>query len=269
MILEAVFKEEEAVKADFGVVHHVNKVDASFVANALKGTASGSAVAMTDVSPLEHNIGVKLASDTVTDFSSVTLTKYGRNLFNTNWTMINSKVLDATTGLPKDWAASWCITDFLPIEENGFSVGQTYTASRNIGVESYPICLYDKDKNFISSHQARYHYTNETAVFTIPENCKYIRLSIIVANMNDAMVVLGNYPTIPQLNESCPFEVYKNAEVYSANEDGSVQGIIGNGESMTLATGTEGVTITAEYNRDLNKAFESLVNAIISLGGNV
>ncbi len=36
--------------------------DVSLLANALKGTASGAAVSMTDVSPLEHEIGVKLAS---------------------------------------------------------------------------------------------------------------------------------------------------------------------------------------------------------------
>lgn len=37
-------------------------LSASSVANALKGKVSGSAVAMTDVSPLEHNIGVKVSS---------------------------------------------------------------------------------------------------------------------------------------------------------------------------------------------------------------
>lgn len=36
--------------------------DVSLLANALKGTASGAAVSMTDVSPLGHEIGVKLAS---------------------------------------------------------------------------------------------------------------------------------------------------------------------------------------------------------------
>ena len=38
---------------------------------------------------------------------------------------------------------------------------------------------------------------------------------------------------------------------------------------MTLLTDTEGVTIEAEYNKDTNKVIESLVQAIISLGGNV
>jgi hypothetical protein len=37
---------------------------------------------------------------------------------------------------------------------------------------------------------------------------------------------------------------------------------------MTLVA-DNGTTITAEYNKDTNKVIESLVNAIISLGGNV
>jgi hypothetical protein len=39
--------------------------------------------------------------------------------------------------------------------------------------------------------------------------------------------------------------------------------------STRLYTDTEGVTIDAEYNRDVNKAFAELTNALISLGGNV
>lgn len=39
--------------------------------------------------------------------------------------------------------------------------------------------------------------------------------------------------------------------------------------TTTLYSDTSGVLIEAEYNRDLNKAFKELYNAIISLGGNV
>ena len=45
--------------------------DYSIVANALKGKAIGEAVSMTDVSPLEHNIGVKLASKNIVDIKQM------------------------------------------------------------------------------------------------------------------------------------------------------------------------------------------------------
>ena len=80
MILEAVFKEEAEMKADFGSGFPIGgKADYSIVANALKCTVSGEAVSITDVSPLEHNIGVKLSSDTIKDFTSVILIQYGEN----------------------------------------------------------------------------------------------------------------------------------------------------------------------------------------------
>ena len=64
------------------------------------------------------------------------------------------------------------------------------------------------------------------------------------------------------------FEEYKEPTTYTADENGNVQGITASGETMTLVA-ESGTTITAEYNKDTNKAFESLVNAIISLGGKV
>ena len=68
MIIDAVFKEEEALNADFGVLSKGEKgdkgdagvVDYSFVANALKGSASGNPIVLSDVSPLPHEIKVKL-----------------------------------------------------------------------------------------------------------------------------------------------------------------------------------------------------------------
>ena len=54
---------------------------------------------------------------------------------------------------------------------------------------------------------------------------------------------------------------------YFVGEDGKVDGIISS--EMTLMSDTEGAVLECEYNRDINKAFEEMCNAIISLGGNV
>lgn len=66
MIIDAVFKEEEAMKADFGVVNVVRgggkcECDYSILANALKGSANGNPIVLTDVSPLEHELKVNLS----------------------------------------------------------------------------------------------------------------------------------------------------------------------------------------------------------------
>ena len=56
---------------------------------------------------------------------------------------------------------------------------------------------------------------------------------------------------------------------YIPNADGTVEGVTSLYPTTTLSTNTDGVIIDCEYNRDINKAFAELQQAIISLGGNV
>jgi len=56
---------------------------------------------------------------------------------------------------------------------------------------------------------------------------------------------------------------------YTVAADGTVKGVNSIYPNITLTTDTHGALISAEYNRDLNKAFAELYNAIISMGGNV
>jgi hypothetical protein len=51
--------------------------------------------------------------------------------------------------------------------------------------------------------------------------------------------------------------------------DGTVEGVKSQYPTTTLMTDTEGVMIEAEYNRDLNKAYQALADAIVALGGAV
>ena len=71
------------------------------------------------------------------------------------------------------------------------------------------------------------------------------------------------------LSSDSEYEPYKEPITYTPNTDGTVEGITSLYPVTTLLTDTAGVIVDCEYNRDLNKAFEELTNAIISLGGNV
>ena len=53
-------------------------------ANALKGSKSGSAILIDDISPVTHEMGVKLSSDTVTDLTAVKVNTYGKNFIDIN-----------------------------------------------------------------------------------------------------------------------------------------------------------------------------------------
>jgi hypothetical protein len=56
---------------------------------------------------------------------------------------------------------------------------------------------------------------------------------------------------------------------HSVNINGTVDNMVSFLPTTILTTNSASVTINVEYNRDINKAFEELYNAIISLGGNV
>lgn len=58
-------------------------------------------------------------------------------------------------------------------------------------------------------------------------------------------------------------------EAFPVKADGTVSGVYPIYPATTLMTDKSGVIIECEYNRDLNKAFTELYNAIISMGGNI
>ena len=57
------------------------------------------------------------------------------------------------------------------------------------------------------------------------------------------------------------YEPYKAPETVPVNADGTAI-VVGKGESITLSTDAEGATISADYNRDINKAFAELLAKI-------
>lgn len=58
-------------------------------------------------------------------------------------------------------------------------------------------------------------------------------------------------------------------EDYTPTADGTVNGVTSLYPCTNLSTDMDGIVIDCEYNRDINKAFAELQQAIISLGGNV
>lgn len=65
-----------------------------------------------------------------------------------------------------------------------------------------------------------------------------------------------------------PYEPYQG-QAYTPTADGTVEDVTSISPDMTLLTDTAGITIDCEYNRDINKAFAELQQAIISSGGNI
>ena len=65
------------------------------------------------------------------------------------------------------------------------------------------------------------------------------------------------------------YESYKESTTHIPNADGTVEDVISVYPTTTLIPNPSGVIVDCEYNKDINKAFAELTQAIISLGGNV
>ena len=236
-----------------------NKAVSAGAANALKGTASGTLVAMKDVSPLEHPIGVKLSSDTVTAFSSVTLKKYGKNL------LVNTiPTTDFANGtkVVKNQDGSLTVTkragDLISLFSEPFYLPKgTYTFSNGLGRDTVqsglnPVYLVLYEGATTNTFATLYSYDKST----ISLESGYYRIRLY----GPADVEFDTFTIRPmiELGETATeYEPYKEPETVPVKQDGTAS-IIGKGEGITLMTDTDGVTITAEYNRDVNKALADL-----------
>lgn len=318
----------------------------NLVANALKGNKSGNPIAIPDVSPLPHEIKVKLSG-----FSVEEVFKYDENsgveagFLYTDITESGVYVVKSVTydeygdstyitfegGVTAE--ANWLDGDPFAVGDVVFVEveGETYSFSVLHGatVQKYGINLFDQETFFRNNGfelQADGSWIGKRlfkSAFTPPVQIKgsmYIRLKGKNISAYNPFYLTVNYVeggqstacTLPKSmtkmedfsfatradktvkniywNYSgtggsdglsgeyyikdvifsyadAPYEPYTGEQETLTATDGNLS-ILGNGESMTLI-GEEGVTMEAEYNRDINKAFAELQNAIISLGGNV
>lgn len=104
------------------------------------------------------------------------------------------------------------------------------------------------------------YYTYDTQYFTEMQFYKSDVTKPIYIDLDSVMLEASHTTT--------EYEPYVGAE-YTPNADGTVDGVSSIYPNTNLTTDTEGVLIDCEYNRDINKAFAELQQAIISLGGNI
>lgn len=247
-------------------VFRAGQFDIVSSAEALKGFASGSLVALNDVSPVEHNVKCLVSSDTITDLSAVKVNRYGKNLLDT------SNVINA------QWAKLKCETvENGYIKINGTKYGSaistiktfenpitlpkgTYTISLNhisgtLDIETVGFYLTIGGTDYISGGvNGRETFTNNRTI-TLAEDAQLTNIKLTAYQDN---AVFTDFTVALQLEKGSTatgYEPYSCTE-YTANSDGTVEGIKSLYPNMTLLTDTEGVIVTAEYIKDIDKAFE-------------
>lgn len=263
--IDALEKRVSTIEEESG-----NKPDLSAYANALKGNASGEVIGITDISPIEHNLGVKLSSDTITDFSTTTLNVLGKNLINADKFVrgnIFVKNADGSYTFTKvdgsNRSTNYAKFNFnIPTGSTlSISVDEIEGDAGEIVIQGH--CKDDSYPSFGTLSQTKkvqkIKLTNELVEIRF-----YFNQSVtngVYFNIKGIQLEIGESAT--------EFEEYIEPTSYIPNADGTVEGVKSIYPNTTLTTDTSGVLVECEYNKDTNKVIENLVNAIISLGGNV
>lgn len=242
-------------------------------ANALKGAATGNPVRITDCSPREHELAVRA------DTPFATVTRYGKNLVDMNDWVAKGAAAIAEDGsyyidigemynaygrpetdkymyIPENGAIplTWTVTykkDSADVMGGCFGIVFEYTdgtkSSRSV---------YGKIVDGVSQWTTE-HYSSDPGKTIAVVRCTWATYRCYIKEFH---METGATAT--------PYEPYAAPVTCAADENGEVKGVMSVCPTTTLIAGS-GVTLSAQYNKDTNKVVESLVNAIVALGGDV
>lgn len=222
------------------------------VSNAIKGTKSGAIVTIDDMSPLKHDLSIHLTSDTVTDFSDVTVCCGGKNLFSIAKIECNEYVKvavaeDGTVTMTNPTGSNKEVNLIVNVPLNtplAFSILEC-----DSGVN---IRYYSKESTWVNPSVSFNAQTSNcfTAYSKLNVDTPQVKLYVFVP-ANSTYVYKGIQ--IERGTVRTDYEAYKEPQTITANADGTVSGLTSISPTMVLSTDTEGVDINVGYNKDANK----------------
>lgn len=242
----------------------------------IKRTDNGIACTGTFKPQLELGTSATAYAPHVSDISSVSVKKYGKNLITYPYASTTKTVNGLTFTDNGDGSVTVSGT---PTGNADFTFatvsvkpGQTFTLCKNqTGADNITFVINER---FNQTHQKelKSDSSQNTYTFTTSENTNILHVAIRRTAVDTACT--GTFkPQLELGNAVTDYELYKAPVTYTADSGGKVSGATLGSDTATLTTDTSGVIINAKYKKDITKAFEELetrlTNAILSNGGNV
>jgi hypothetical protein len=276
---EAVRKSNEAERESAEQIRQKNEAERvnqkDLFSNTLKGKKNGGIVSMSDISPLEHMLDVRVRG-------AIKVKKLGKNLipfpYKSLRGVLGKGASDTHNGI------TYTVNDDGSITMNGTATGASIFY---LNSSAYSWKLQPGKYVFDTVANSKYYYSltlkDDVTGSTTELNNNYDHKGRTIELANETTVstyrisiaqgvTVNNLTVYPQLEigtAATEYEPYIEPVEYPVNADGTVDGVTSIYPTTTLLTDTAGAVIDVEYNRDINKAFAELYNAIISLGGNV
>lgn len=279
-------------------VYHAGQLNVVENAECLKGTKTGTAMLLDDVSPVEHTMTVKVSSDTVEDLTAVKVSKYGKNLFDYVNVIFKANLPSVITTKDNNgfiFTAPSSSAYFNTSNISAFCLkpNTTYTSratvtlidngSSSIG-ESGSMGLsliLQTNSTYDSSGKGKVYivngYQNNNGVFnkvgtheiitTFTTPSDMTDFKYIVTRVSNNTTVIFKDIQIALGNTATDYEPYITPTDYIPTADGTVNGVTSLYPNTTLMTDTDGVIIDCKYYKDIDKAFNELSSAIALSGG--
>ena len=215
-------------------------------------TASGSYVVVNDVSPSQHDLSVNLSSDTITDFSSVNVTRYGSNLLDITQ-MLNECLTDNGDGSYK-----LSVVDEYKRSSVSFAVNIPANIPFVTGAE-----ITEKNtlkENIIFATLQFADGTSETVTFAHVDFSthsyqfdKQITNITLLLRRNNDYLAIGDYFNFKNakinIGQEQPYQEYIAPQSVAASSDGTVSGLSSAAPGMALITDNGDVVINCEYKK--------------------
>lgn len=253
VVVQEMGDSEVSVMSQKATTEAINKsggVGGGVCANALKGSANGAAVRMDGVSPLEHEMAVKVSG--VDDVGAVKVQRFGKNLCDN---VFENGGINSSSGANINSASYIRSSNYHPIKPN-----TTYTISK-CGIDgAVRLRFYDENKTYAGSPVGALNAGTLTKKFTSAEDAHYVRFEIVRSTTDGVLLQL-------ELGDATDYAPYIDPTEHTVNADGTVDGVTSLSPTTTLLTDTEGAVIDVEYNIDLNRAFAELWSVVDALVG--
>lgn len=225
------------------------------LAESKKGMVRGNLIKADNVSGYEHSLGVKLSSDTITDFSGIEVSRFGKNLLpypyyrttrtENGITFTDNKdgsiTLNGTCTLTSNVSDYHLIYQSNPIRPGTYILsgcpkgGQPYT---------YRLFLHIIRADGSAAYVSVY---DNGVPFEINEGDRINTLSIRIGYQLGKVENLTFYPQLEAGTTATEYEPYKTPQTATANADGTVNGLTSLSPNITLIPNNDGVSVECTY----------------------
>lgn len=237
-------------------------------ANALKFSKSGSAILIDDISPVTHDMAVKIRSKNLFQYPY----KYGAQTVNGITFTVNSDgTINVSGSSEKSSDSLFYLYDSASANKPNLIGGNNYTLS---GAPSGRLLLQFRTAN----GAINYFGSNiNNGTFTWDDSYTFLFLYIsykseeLINEIITPQLELGTTATAytPYISDFTEIKVFKSNDSdtiiseYIPNLDGTVEGVSSIYPNTTLTTDTDGAIIDCEYNVDIKKYIENKIAELI------